>query len=150
MDLIDAPIVDRSEYDSYNFKEANWMIFYLYLCGTIPYTFYIKYSQKIEEFNYHTLKDVSESDLTKIKDTIKNTVYSDEELEEVRKNLIKNFIYYLKFLKIIYVKMFYCKGIINLYLIIYTKNFSNTLFNIIVTCSSFIHLVNGIEPHENI
>ena len=91
MDLIDAPIVDRSEYDSYNFKEANWMIFYLYLCGTIPYTFYIKYSQKIEEFNYHTLKDVSESDLTKIKDTIKNTVYSDEELEEVRKNLIKTF-----------------------------------------------------------
>jgi len=91
MDLIDAPIVDRSEYDSYNFKEANWMIYYLYLCGTVPYTFYIKYSQKIDEFDYHKLEEVPESDLKKIKDTIKNTVYSDQELEEVRKDLIKRF-----------------------------------------------------------
>ena len=91
MDLIDAPIVDRSEYDSYNFKEANWMIYYLYLCGTVPYTFYIKYSQKIDEFDYHKLEEVPESDLKKIKDTIKNTVYCDEELEEVRKSLCEKF-----------------------------------------------------------
>lgn len=91
MDLIDSPIVDRSEYDSYNFKEANWMIYYLYLCGTVPYTFYIKYSQKIDEFNYHKLEEVTESDLQKIIDTIRNSVYEDSELEEVRKELILNF-----------------------------------------------------------
>ena len=89
MDLIDSPIVDRNEYDSYNFKEANWMIYYLYLCGTVPYTFYIKYSKKIDEFDYHHLDEVPNSDLKKIKDTIKNTVYNDKELEEVRKELIK-------------------------------------------------------------
>jgi len=91
MDLIDSPIVDRSEYDSYNFKEANWMIYYLYLCGTVPYTFYIKYSQKIDEFSYHKLEEVTESDLQKIIDTIRNSVYEDSELEEVRKELILNF-----------------------------------------------------------
>lgn len=91
MDLIDSPIVDRSEYDSYNFKEANWMIYYLYLNGTVPYTFYIKYSKKIEEFDYHKLEEVSELDIKKIKDTIKNSIYKDNELEEVRKELIKYF-----------------------------------------------------------
>lgn len=91
MDLIDSPIVDRSEYDSYNFKEANWMIYYIYLCGTVPYTFYIKYSQKIDEFDYHKLEEVPALALNKIKNTIKNTVYNDKELEEVRKNLIKTF-----------------------------------------------------------
>lgn len=90
MDLIDSPIVDRSEYDSYNFEEANWMIYYLYLCGTVPYTFYIKYSQKIDQFDYHKLEEVPKEDLQKIIDTIKNTTYQDLELEEVRKNLIKN------------------------------------------------------------
>lgn len=91
MDLIDSPIVDRSEYDSYNFKEANWMIYYLYLCGTVPYTFYIKYSQKIDEFDYHKLEEVSEPDLQKIIDTIRNSVYEDSELEEVRKELVLSF-----------------------------------------------------------
>jgi len=91
MDLLDAPIVDRNEYDSYNFKEANWMIYYLYLCGTVPYTFYIKYSEKIEEFDYHKLEKVTEVDLKKIKETIKNSVYNDKELEEVRKDLIEIF-----------------------------------------------------------
>ena len=91
MDLIDAPIVDRSEYDSYNFKEANWMIYYLYLCGTVPYTFYIKYSQKIDDFDYHKLEEVNESDLQLIKNTIKQSVYNDNELEEVRKTLCENF-----------------------------------------------------------
>ena len=91
MDLIDSPIIDRSEYDSYNFKEANWMIYYLYLCGTVPYTFYIKYSQKIDEFDYHSLEEVPDLDLKLIKDTIKNTIYNDEELEDVRKDLIKIF-----------------------------------------------------------
>jgi len=78
-------------FDSYNFKEANWMIYYLYLCGTVPYTFYIKYSQKIDEFDYHKLEEVTESDLQKIIDTIRNTIYKDNDLEEVRKELIKNF-----------------------------------------------------------
>lgn len=91
MDLIDSPIVDRSKYDSYNFKEANWMIYYLYLCGTVPYTFYIKYSQKLDDFDYHSLEEVTEEDLRKIKDTIINAVYHDNELEEVRKELIVEF-----------------------------------------------------------
>jgi len=91
MDLIDSPIVDRNEYDSYNFKEANWMIYYLYLCGTVPYTFYIKYSQKIDEFEYHKLEEVPHYKLKKIKDTIKNTIYNDKELEEVRKKLCEKF-----------------------------------------------------------
>ena len=67
------------------------MIYYLYLCGTVPYTFYIKYSQKIDEFSYHKLEEVTESDLQKIIDTIRNTIYKDNDLEEVRKELIKNF-----------------------------------------------------------
>ena len=67
------------------------MIYYLYLCGTVPYTFYIKYSQKIDEFDYHKLEEVPETELKKIKDTIKNTVYDDEELEEVRKSLCEKF-----------------------------------------------------------
>ena len=64
-------IVDRGEYDSYNFKEANWMIYYLYLSGTVPYTFYIKYSVKIDKFDYHKLEEVDESDLKIIKEKIK-------------------------------------------------------------------------------
>ena len=91
MDLIDSPIVDRNEYDNYNFKEANWMIYYLYLCGTVPYTFYIKYSVKLEQFDYHNLNEIPNNDLELIKDTIKNSKYNDMELEEVRQEIIKNF-----------------------------------------------------------
>jgi hypothetical protein len=91
MDLIDSPIVGREEYDSYNFKEANWMIYYLYLSGTVPYTFYIKYSKKIEQFDYHNLDEVPENEIKLIKLTIKNSVYNDIELEEVRKKLILDF-----------------------------------------------------------
>lgn len=87
MDLIDSPIVDRNKYDSYNFKEANWLIYYLYLCGTVPYTFYIKYSQKIDGLDYHKLEEVSKEDLQIIKNNIKNSKYIDNELEEVRKNI---------------------------------------------------------------
>ena len=67
------------------------MIYYLYLCGTVPYTFYIKYSQKIEEFDYHNLGEVPKNEIELIKLTIKNSVYNDIELEEVRKKLLKNF-----------------------------------------------------------
>ena len=87
MDLIDSPIVDRNKYNSYNFKEANWLIYYLYLCGTVPYTFYIKYSQKIDGLDYHKLEEVSKEDLQIIKNNIKNSKYIDNELEEVRKNI---------------------------------------------------------------
>ena len=92
IDLIDSPIVERTEYDSYNFKEANWMIYYLYLCGTVPYTFYIKYSEKVDEFEYHKLEEVPESDLKLIKSRIINITYNDNELEKVRKDLILNFL----------------------------------------------------------
>jgi hypothetical protein len=51
LNLIDSPIINRSEYDHYNFKEAKWLIYYLYLSGTVPYTFYIKYSEKIENLD---------------------------------------------------------------------------------------------------
>lgn len=91
MDLIDSPIIDRSEYDSYNFKEANWLIYYLYLCGTVPYTFYIKYSEKIDKFDYHKLEEVDDNDLIIIKDTIRNSIYKDNDLERVRQELILNF-----------------------------------------------------------
>ena len=34
-------------------------------------------SQKIDEFSYHKLEEVTESDLQKIIDTIRNSVYED-------------------------------------------------------------------------
>ena len=56
LDLIDSPIVERSEYESYDFKSANYLIYYLYLLRTVPYTFYIKYSQKIDKYDYHRFR----------------------------------------------------------------------------------------------
>ena len=51
------------------------------------YTFYIKYSQKIDGLDYHKLEEVSKEDLQIIKNNIKNSKYIDNELEEVRKNI---------------------------------------------------------------
>ncbi len=85
LDLINSPIVERENYDRYNFKEANWLIYYLYLLGTVPYTFYTKYSKKIEEFNYSNIKEVKNEDLDIIKNNIINSHYEDDELEEIRK-----------------------------------------------------------------
>jgi hypothetical protein len=92
LDLIDSPIVERDTYDKYNFKEANWLIYYLYLLGTVPYTFYIKYSKKIDQFNYSSIDNVPESDLLLIRNTIKESIYSDTDLEEVRLLVCKLFI----------------------------------------------------------
>jgi len=91
LQLIDSEIKDRTEYDFYNFKEANWLIYYLYLLGTVPYTFYIKYSIKIDSLNYSSIDEVPEEDLNLIKNKIKNSIYIDKELEEVRKNISNNF-----------------------------------------------------------
>ncbi len=92
LDLIDSPIVDREVYDRYNFKEANWLIYYLYLLGTIPYTFYTKYSRKIDQFNYSSIDVVSKDDLVLIRNTIKDSTYSDSDLEEVRLLVCKSFL----------------------------------------------------------
>ena len=91
LDLIDSPIKDRHNYDRYNFKEANWLIYYLYLLGTVPYTFYIKYSNRIPNFNYNNIKEVSEDDLIIIKNNIKSQIYTDIDLENIRLELCKNF-----------------------------------------------------------
>jgi len=87
LDLINSPIVDRESYDRYNFKEANWLIYYLYLLGTIPYTFYTKYSIKIDQFNYSSINEVTPNDLETIKHNIINAKYKDEELENIRKQI---------------------------------------------------------------
>ncbi len=84
LDLIDSPIVEREKYNRYNFKEANWLIYYLYLLGTVPYTFYTKYSKKIEQFNYKSIDEVSKDDLELIKNTIINSHYEDNDLEQIR------------------------------------------------------------------
>ena len=91
LDLIDSPIVSRDNYDRYNFKEANWLIYYLYLLGTVPYTFYVKYSNKIDEFDYHTIKEVPVQDMDKIKCIIKESKYNDAEIEEVRQKICCSF-----------------------------------------------------------
>ncbi len=91
LNLINSPIVERENYNRYNFKEANWLIYYLYLLGTIPYTFYVKYSHKIEEFNYSSINEVKPEDLDIIKNNIINSHYEDEELENIRLYLCKLF-----------------------------------------------------------
>ena len=91
LDLIDSPIIDREYYGMYNFKEANWLIYYLYLLGTIPYTFYTKYSIKIDNFNYSNIDEVNKDDLIIIKNKIINSKYEDLELEEVRLAICKSF-----------------------------------------------------------
>lgn len=91
LDLMDSEIQPRENYDKYNFKEANWLIYYLYLLGTVPYTFYIKYSEKVKEFDYHNIDEVNEKDLDFIKSKIKNSNYNDSELEEMREEISSNF-----------------------------------------------------------
>lgn len=91
LDLVDSPISSREEYDSYNFKEANWLIYYLCLLGTLPYTFYIKYSKKIDTLNYQSIEEVPEEILILIKNNIKTSKYKDEELEKMREKILKNF-----------------------------------------------------------
>ncbi len=92
LDLINSPIVERECYNRYNFKEANWLIYYLYLLGTVPYTFYTKYSIKLEQFNYSSIDDVTLDDLEIIKNNIMNSKYNDEELENIRQLVFKSFI----------------------------------------------------------
>jgi hypothetical protein len=91
LDLIDSPIIDRENYNRYNFKEANWLIYYLFLLGTVPYTFYTKYSKKLELFNYMNINEVKEDDLLVIKNNIINSSYEDNDLEEVRLLVCKTF-----------------------------------------------------------
>jgi tRNA(Ile)-lysidine synthase TilS/MesJ len=91
LNLIDSPITNRENYECYNFKEASLLIYYLYLLGTIPYTFYIKYSKKIEGMDYTSINEVPTKILNDIKTNLLNSMYTDNEIETVRKLLCSNF-----------------------------------------------------------
>ena len=70
-------------------KEDHWPILKSVLPNRKP-DFNVSLDLK-PEFDYHSMEEVSETDFKKIKETIKNNVYNDKELEEIRKNLVLKF-----------------------------------------------------------
>lgn len=86
--LINSKVVDRDEYDSYDFKKAKWLIYYLYVTRAVPYTFYIKYSEKVK-YDYHSLEEFTLEDLNEFKEILKNEKYNDVELEQIRKGIVE-------------------------------------------------------------
>lgn len=61
IDLIDSPIQDRSVFKKYDFKKYKWIVYYLYLLGVVPYTFYIKYTDKVD-MEYHKIDELNKND----------------------------------------------------------------------------------------
>lgn len=91
LSLINGPVKSRDLYEKYDFKRAKWLIYYLYVTRAVPYTFYIKYSEKVK-YDYHNLNEFTEKDLEEFKEILKNEKYHDKELEEIRKDIIINFL----------------------------------------------------------
>jgi tRNA(Ile)-lysidine synthase TilS/MesJ len=84
--LIDSPVVSRNTFDKYNFKKYKWLIYYLYVIGTVPYTFYAKYTDKVS-YNYSRYADIPTDKKKELINIIKNEDYS----EDPEINDIKNF-----------------------------------------------------------
>ena len=77
LSLINSKINSRDKFEKYDFKKYKWIIYYLYLIGVVPYTFYKKYSESIN-MNYNNINELNEQDKNFLINKLKNNNYGEE------------------------------------------------------------------------
>ena len=67
----------RDKFEKYDFKKYKWLIYYMYITKAVPYTFYIKYSDKID-IECDDINKLTIEDRDKLIKNLQNEKYEDD------------------------------------------------------------------------